>query len=253
MNRTVDRVPAPLWLWAAPLAILSQLVLNAFGDPVYRRWVRGETGLVENATLVFLVGGLMCTLRCWRQRARVRWRGFGPAALVFAAGLLFFAGEEASWGQHWLGFHPPAAIAARNDQGEFNLHNDPVFEKVFDHLPRAILTVAALVGGVIAPLVRRRGGTGERDFHTAGPSGWMWPTLASFPAAFFALTVKLPEHVFAARDRPVPYLIDIVPGETKELCLALFLFVYALGMQRALASEDSSPCGSESEPDHLLP
>jgi hypothetical protein len=27
---------------------------------------------------------------------RVRWRGFGPAALVFAAGLLFFAGEEAS-------------------------------------------------------------------------------------------------------------------------------------------------------------
>ena len=100
------------------------------------------------------------------------------------------------------------------------------------------------MGGVIAPLVRRRGGTRERDFHAAGPSGWMWPTLASFPAALCAVTVKLPEHVFAARDRPVPYLIDIVPGETKELCLALFLFVYALGMQRALASEGPEPAWS---------
>lgn len=98
------------------------------------------------------------------------------------------------------------------------------------------------MGGVIAPLVRlRRGGTRERDFHAAGPSGWMWPTLATFPAAFFALTVKLPEHAFAGLDRPVPYLIDIVPGETKELCLALFLFVYALGLQRALASPGLEP------------
>jgi hypothetical protein len=55
------------------------------------------------------------------------------------------------------------------------------------------------------------------------------------------VTVKLPEHIFAALDRPVPYLIDIVPGETKELCLALFLFVYALGMQRALASQGLEP------------
>jgi len=55
------------------------------------------------------------------------------------------------------------------------------------------------------------------------------------------VTVKLPEHAFAALDRPVPYLLDIVPGETKELCLALFLFVYALGMQRALASEGLEP------------
>lgn len=237
-NRAVDRVPAPLWLWAAPLSIVSQVVLNAFGDPVYRRWMRGETGLVESATVVFLVGGIACALRCWRLRARVRWRGFGPAALVFALGLFFFAGEEASWGQHWLGFDTPAAIAARNDQGEFNLHNIPALAGVFDQLPRTLLTVAAFVGGVLAPLVRRRrDGTRERDFTTAGPSGWMWPSAACVPAALCAVTVKLPEKLFAALDRPVPYLIDVVPGETKELCLALLLFVYALGMQRALASE----------------
>ena len=35
---------------------------------------------------------------------------------------------------------------------------------------------------------------------------------------------------FEAFDRPVPYLIEISAGETKEYCLALFLFVYLLGL-----------------------
>jgi hypothetical protein len=200
--------------------------------------MRGELGVVENLTVLFLLGALVCALACFRLRARVRWRFFGPLALCVAAGLFFFAGEEASWGQHWLGFTPPEAVAARNDQGEFNLHNDPFFEKFLDQLPRLVLTVAALVGGVIAPLVRRGRG---RDFASASPFGWAWPTFVCFPAAFLALTVSLPKKLFELGGRSAPAFMDISPGETKEYCLALFLLLYLLSLFLALRAPAHSP------------
>lgn len=237
--KPLDRVPATLWLWAGPAIIAAQVTTKAIGETTYRTWMRGERGIVENLTVAFLLGGLLCALLCHRERRRVRWRFFGPAALAFAAGLLFFAGEEASWGQHWLGFEPPETIAARNDQGEFNLHNDPFFEKLLDQLPRTLLTVAALVGGVIAPLRRRARGQTGRDFASPSPWDWAWPTLACLPAALLVLTVSLPEKLFEALERPVPYLIEVSAGETKEYCLALFLLVYALGLLRALRASDA--------------
>lgn len=230
MSARARRIPAWLWLWAAPAIVVAQIATKAIGEPVYRKWMRGELGLVENLTVAFLVGGLVCAVLAFRARGRVRWRLFGPAMLVIAVGLVFFAGEEASWGQHWLGFQPPESIALRNDQGEFNLHNDPFFEKLLDQLPRNVLTLAALVVGVIAPLVRQARRKRERDFGSPRPWDWIWPGIETFPAAILALTVSLPEKVFEALDEPVPYLIEISAGETKEYCLALFLFVYLLGL-----------------------
>lgn len=43
--------------------------------------------------------------------------------LLLALVLFVGAGEELSWGQHLIGFEPPDAIAEKNVQGEFNLHN----------------------------------------------------------------------------------------------------------------------------------
>jgi hypothetical protein len=236
MSPSPRRVPAWLWLWAGPAIVVAQVATKLRGEETYRCWMRGELGLVENLTVVFLLGALACAVLCHRRRARVRWRFFGAATLVVAAGLFFFAGEEASWGQHWLGFAPPEAIAARNDQGEFNLHNDPFFEKLLDQLPRLVLTLAALAGGLIAPLVRRSRGLAGRDFASTNPWGWAWPTFECMPAAILVLTISLPKKAFELLDRPQPYLLDISPGETKEYCLALFLFVYLWSLLLALRS-----------------
>jgi hypothetical protein len=243
------RVPALLWLWAGPAIVVAQVASKLHGEETYRRWMRGELGLVENLTVAFLAGAIVCALLSWRERARVRWRLFGAAALVVAAGLFFFAGEEASWGQHWLGFAPPESIAARNDQGEFNLHNDPFFEKLLDQLPRLILTLAALTGGVIAPLVRRARGLAGRDFASSSPWGWVWPGFECLPAAILVLTISLPKKLFELLGRPQPYLLDISPGETKEYCLALFLLVYLYGLVLALrAAPEPSTAAARVQP-----
>ena len=238
----VRPLPAWLWLGVPPAMVAAQVAAKAVGHDFYRRWMRSETGIVEILTVLFALGAVVAAVRLHSLRRRVAWPRFGAFALVMAAGCLFFAGEEASWGQHWLGFAPPEAIAARNDQGEFNLHNDPVFEKVLDQLPRSLLTLAALVGGVLAPLARRRrGAAAAPDFSTPGPGGWIWPTFVCFPAALFVVTVSLPEKLFEALGREVPYLLEISAGETKELCLALFLMLYLVTLARHLRAAPPRP------------
>ena len=53
-----------------------------------------------------------------------------------------------------------------------------------------MLTLAALVGGVIVPLMRRRRGENARpQFDSPGFKGWIWPTIECLPAAALVLTV----------------------------------------------------------------
>jgi len=237
MSSSRARVPALLWLWTGPFIVVAQLVSKVIGEHAYRTWMRGELGLVENMTVAFLVGALVCALLCLPLRRRVRSRLFTPFLIVMALGLFFFAGEEASWGQHWFGFAPPEEIALRNDQGEFNLHNDPFFEKFLDQLPRTVLTLAALVGGVLGPLWRRRRGLVGRDFASASLHGWIWPPGECFPAALMALLITLPKKVADLLHEHEGYYLDISPGETKEYLLGLFLFVYLLALYLDLRAE----------------
>ena len=232
------RVPAWLWLWTPLLVIPVQVAAKWIGEDFYRRWMRGELGLVENGTTLMLVASTVIAVLAFRLRDRVRSRLFGPFMLLFALGCFFFAGEEASWGQHWLGFEPPEEIAARNDQGEFNLHNDPFLEKILDQPPRLALTLAALVGGVVAPLVRRRRSLPDHRFENDALWGWVWPTFACLPAALISLTVSLPKKVAEAAGGHESYYMDISPGETKEFCLAAFLLVYVASIWLALRASE---------------
>jgi hypothetical protein len=222
-----------IWLFPGPAIVVAQVALKAFDQELYRRWMRSEKGLVENLTVAFLLCALACAVLCFRQRARVRWRLFGPLMLVMALGLVYFAGEEMSWGQHLFGFEPPESIAARNDQHEFNLHNDPFLERALDQLPRTILTLVALAA-VIGVWVRKKRGLEGRDFGDPRPWGWIWPTAECLPAAILIVVISLPEKFAKRLGRELPSPFEIAPGETKEYCIGLFFLVYLLSLLLAL-------------------
>ena len=73
-------------------------------------------------------------------------------AIALAFALLFFVMgmEEISWGQRLFGFQTPEDIAARNWQGEFNLHN------MQTDLTELAMYTATGIFLVIAPIVRER-------------------------------------------------------------------------------------------------
>jgi hypothetical protein len=211
----------PRWLWlATPFVILViQVLVRLGGDEAYRTWMRGEISVPELGTVLWLVvasvGGASLLLD--RRHARPNWLTVWIS--LFTLGCVFFAGEEASWGQHYFHWSTPEALAAANDQRETNIHNLAGIGALFDQLPRTLLTLGAIGALVIAALARLEPGA-------FGPSNrwyWLWPTYVCFPAALLALVIGIPRKLF--RDS-LPEVLDLQPGEFKEYFLGMFLALY---------------------------
>jgi len=82
-----------------------------------------EVGPIELGTAVALLAGAAYSVgRALGRRARLG-RPALLTGLVVAAGLLFGAGEELSWGQVFLHYPSPAFFAERNLQGQVTVHN----------------------------------------------------------------------------------------------------------------------------------
>ncbi|MCD4699710.1 MAG: hypothetical protein K8R91_03945, partial [Phycisphaerae bacterium] len=115
----------PVWLWLGlPLASIAlRVVVPAILDVQgWKRLMTEELGLIQNLTVVFLLPAVVVGVLIFLRRRELP-RGVGWIMLLAALGALYFAGEEASWGQHWIGYGTPDALKKINTQDEFNVHN----------------------------------------------------------------------------------------------------------------------------------
>lgn len=223
------RLPALVWLGIPLVCWLAPYAGKAIGDEFYERWVRTEYGFVEMATnvaLAFAVGfGLLASVRA--PRSGLRW--LRPAYALLTLGCVYFLGEEVSWLDHFVQWQGADALRAHNDQGETNLHNLPgLTGQLLDQLPRALLTLGALVGGVILPLLVRA--RPERMPRLWGYGPWTVPGIACLPSAALALVAS---KLVKLTSDAAPWL-DIRGGESKELMLALLLALYLCERARQL-------------------
>ncbi len=220
-------LPRWLWLWF-PLAYLAlHVVISGIGNDLYQRVLGGgELGTNEMLTLILLILSVFIGVYTLFSM-----RGLGDKRLwiwIFLGtlGCIYFGGEEASWGQHIFGWESSEAWQQFNDQQETNLHNSDKYGPFLDQLPRNLLTLGMLVGGVIAPVWRRRR---EMHLNPAGINYWIWPTLVCLPVGICAVFISVPESIYElVTGNPQPPRFNIASGELKECFTALFLFIYML-------------------------
>ncbi len=188
------------------------------------RYMYGEFGIIENITVIFLVVAIICSVLFLRSKVKNNFKVFNIWMIVFLLGCIYYAGEEISWGQHFFGWGTPEEWTTVNDQQETNLHNT---SPIFDQIPRTLLSIAAILGGVIIPIYRRfKGHIPSKDaFYD-----WLWPTYVCLPAALFSLLVSWHEKLYKVVGVEIPQVLDIRAGETKELFLAMFMMIYALSV-----------------------
>lgn len=227
------RLAMPTWFWLwLPLALylVHYPAFAVLPADTYDEWFTSELGFTEEGTTFLLAVALLLGALCARRFAAAGEWGLAAWFGMFALGCLYFAGEEASWGQHWFGWGTAGEWAELNDQTETNLHNTEGWVgSLLDQLPRNLLTFGALIAGGIMPLVRHARG---RSLEAGSTTYWILPTLVCAPSALLAALATMPEKIQEAAFGEL--LFDIQAGEAKELLLGFFLMIYALSVWRRL-------------------
>ncbi len=217
------KLPTLIWLIAPVLLVCFPYVariINLSSDQI----MYGEFGVIENVTVIFLFTAIIAALLFLLNKSKPNFKLFHIWMVIFLLGAIYYAGEEISWGQHYFGWATPEQWSSVNDQQETNLHNT---SPLFDQIPRTLLSLAALIGGVFVPLYRQyKGHIPSKD----SIYDWIWPTIECLPAALFSMLVSWHEKLYELIGTDIPQVLDIRAGETKEMFLAMFMMVYALSV-----------------------
>ena len=224
-----------VWL-VLPLIVFLVPYLSRMGVTGADSYLYGENGWVEVLTVVFLLIAILfgVIFLLFSRISGHGWMYWWVFLLIL--GSTYFAGEEVSWGQHFFGWETSDYWQSFNDQGETNLHNTG---PLFDQIPRALLSVAALIGGVLAPLYFF---FTKRRLNRSSLYYWLWPTYVCMPAAFFSLLVSWHEKIYKILNIEIPVVLDVRAGEVKESLLALFIMLYLVSVwyrSRNLLQRDS--------------
>jgi hypothetical protein len=192
-----------------------------FGVRGHDDWLKGEHGIIENLTVVFLFAAIaLCLSSLLKVRKQKLTKKLNTWLFILIAGAGYFALEELSYGQHLFGWGTTEAWKELNDQDETNLHN---VSFIFDQWPRAVLTVGIFMGGVILPLYRRFRNV---SLDESSPYYWQLPTMDCVTIGLAVILI-----------RPFLTLFEVEfihVGETKESYIALFILLYCASIHGRL-------------------
>lgn len=183
--------------------------------------LKGEAGIIENMTVLFLVVAIGFNISSLARSRLIELPGYLNAWLVMLIiGAAYFALEEISYGQHLFGWGTGETWKALNDQEETNLHN---VHALFDQVPRALLTLGILVGGVLMPLYRH---FRSLKLDESSRFYWQWPTLDCVTIGLLAILIRPILSVYETE--------AINTGEMKENLFALFIMLYCVSIHSRL-------------------
>ena len=232
-----------LYLWLPVSIALAPYGVWLIDPTTYIWFVRSEFGVIENLTVLFLLLTMSVSVKTYRQVPAYLPQSVRLVIVLWVLGCLYFEGEELSWGQHFIGWQTPDSWQGVNTQHETNAHNiRGIVGKIAGQLPRNALTLFAIGGGIIAPIVFR---IANIRFDPKGCQYWLWPTATCLPAAFLGVNSTAPRKIVKLFDLALPVELMTRLGEVKECLLALFLLLYMLSLlSRVRATVSPGTCSA---------
>lgn len=213
-----------LWLGLPLVTFIAPYVVRPFFavEDAFNYWLYSEFGFLENLQVVALLAGAYFGFRLFRSRGpqaqgRLKWWW-----LALALGCIFIAGEETSWGQHFIGWQTPAAWSRLEpEQNETNIHN---LHRAVNDYPQAVLNLLVVFGGLLAPLYFK---IKRIKFTPRQAAFWLWPSAVAIPVAALIIFSKVPRIIAKdVLDMELPHMLKRGSEESQETFVALFLMIY---------------------------
>lgn len=103
------------------LATIAMILISPLlGEDWYFHGYLSELGIVENATVAFLLVAVWFLVKCLRMHKQMP-REIVVFVVLMLLASIYFAGEEVDWGQVWFeSIETPEILANANRAGQFN-------------------------------------------------------------------------------------------------------------------------------------
>ena len=190
-----------------------------------------KEGPVEYMSVLLMLPGIVAGFYAAKHYKRFPDKRLGVWALVCALGLVYYAGEELSWGHHimvsygWKEAQPITETALGvNEQGETNIHNlDTWYGKLLGRGTKNIVELWCYVGALIIPLVLAKK---EPPVTPKDVGYWFWPTTATVVCAVMVFLTYRPVRLYVkiADFEVEPYWAR--QSELQEFYMAVALSIY---------------------------
>lgn len=185
-----------------------------------------ENGPHESLQFLVIALAAVVALSCFHEIRNRKDPFLFGWLLCFLLACIYIAGEESSWGQHFVEWTTPEFWSQINDQNETNLHNTSSW---LDQKPRIILLIGIVAGGFVFPLLERfRPGLLPTRFRMIYPSSSL---------SFIAFCVLAVEFI----DKLDKVLKDVVimvrASEVEELLMFYFVLLYLVELRRRILQD----------------
>lgn len=224
-----------LWIGLPIFIPIIFLIFKAIDTDMFAAIFQGEKGIIENGTFAILLIAVLSSFRTLRLINKKYKKKYLYISLLFVLGLIYFAGEEINWGQHWFNWQANDFFERYNDQyigdtSETNFHN---ISSWFDQKPRILLTFFVLFGGIYCPLFLSKNNIGDWKYLA-------YPSFYCFPSSIVCLLFYLLDnsYKFLCYGKPgfdiscnyIPTILYLRTSEIIELYISLFLLIYILSI-----------------------
>ena len=218
---------------AMPILLLSAALLAGYlGGAVREIVLESHTSIQETVTGFFTLSAaaVAASLLVRSHPSGILDWKLKTWLVLFVAAMIFFAGEDLNWGQHYVGWTSSEYFLENNREQESNVHN--MWPLLFNRLPRAVLQAWLIVACILVPL------------------GWRWPVRVSKPLVpevlwpdrrliFIAALIFLLKGARIASSSalaPDNWFMAMRHSEVEELLIAWCLLLYVLMLRERVSS-----------------
>lgn len=212
--RPASKLALAIFSIVVALPISVELTLLSVAPEVHRRYLATEIGFVELSTVAMLLASVVALFMV-AKRSDGKQR---KLAIILAVGLIYWGGEEISWGQSLMKWDSPSMFKNLNYQRETNLHNIK-YVSLTNQIPRLalnLLAVAVLLS--FLPPVQKK----LQKWKESSWTDWLKPLPWCVAPAIAVIAVSLLKEA-----RPFGYR---ELGETEEQYMAILIVTYAVSL-----------------------
>ena len=211
----------------------SYCQINFFKD------ILNENGLVENLQSVFLFFSIYYLIISFKKFRLNKIIQIFLTIKILA--LIYYLGEEISWGQHFFKWLSPEFFIINNNQGETNLHN---ISNLLDQLPRTLVMIWCGLISIFFYFIKKKISLSYETRLIFIPTDLLLKISVIFMIFFLPdfIVDKFslhPGHVINGKEVPEATFYDIISfnflrlSEVHELIFCFYFLIYSIAFKQA--------------------